>query len=58
MSKIKSAAVLVALTATTLLSGCDPAASVLDAFGPADDLCADMGEGHCPVPAPDDLTPN
>jgi len=53
MSKTKPLALLLSLTAASLLSACDPVEMILDPLRPADTLCADMGEGHCTVPEPD-----
>lgn len=55
----KSFLVLLSLTAATLLSACDPLASIKD-YDLATDLCTDVGNGRCPRPTtkPDDLTPN
>lgn len=48
MTKIKPFALLVSLTAATLLSGCNQ--DFLDTLRPgSDELCADIGDGHCPV---------
>jgi hypothetical protein len=57
MSTFKPIAVLVSLTAT-LLSACDPLATLERPLDPATDLCADLGEDQCRRPKPDDLTAN
>lgn len=54
MSKLKSLTLLFCFTTASLLSACNPA-TIFDAR--PSDLCADIGDGHCPVPPPDDLNP-
>ncbi|MEM7152152.1 MAG: hypothetical protein AAF799_04880 [Myxococcota bacterium] len=51
MTKIKPLALLVSLTAVTMLSACN--LDFLDTLRPgSDELCADIGDGHCPLPHP------
>lgn len=54
MSKVKPLVLLFAMTSASLLSACDLHRMVDDPR--PDDLCTDLGEGHCPVPEPDDIT--
>jgi hypothetical protein len=57
MSKHKPiAALLFLLTTATLASACDPRTAVLDDVRRPNQLCTDLGDGHCPKPNPSDIT--
>jgi hypothetical protein len=58
MSKPKPMFALLALFTATLVSACDPAASLLDTFCGPTSLCTDMNDARCPRPNPDDIKPN
>lgn len=61
MSTRKPLVAMLTLLTAGLVSACDPAASVLDAYGGPTDLCTKAGEARCPRPPvvdPDDLGPN